>query len=163
VIDFLPEAIIKEDPAWNGGNYEKNPDSARLADLTYSIFLRTPSLLQQQLPTRADSENWVESGRGSFGWPDANDFIYMMELNNGFDAWAQIDRIRCPVFMIGMAGDNMVPVELHQAEEVTARLKNATYLEVKEDPEYGHGALGRTVTTWGPKLREWLKNLQAGK
>ena len=26
VIDFLPEAIIKADPTWNGGNYEKNPD-----------------------------------------------------------------------------------------------------------------------------------------
>jgi homoserine O-acetyltransferase len=163
VIDFLPESIIKEDPAWNGGNYEKNPDSARLADLTYSIFLRTPSLLQEQMPTREDSEKWVESGRGSFDWPDANDFIYMMELNDGFDAWSQIDRIHCPVLIINMAGDNMVPVELHQAEKVTARLKNATYLEVKEDPEHGHGALGRTVTIWGPQLREWLKKVRAEK
>lgn len=164
VIDFLPEAIIKEDPAWKGGNYEKNPDSARLADLTYSIFLRTPTLLQKQMPTREDTEKWVAEGKGSFGWPDANDFIYMMELNNGFDAWSQIDHIHCPVLMINMAGDNMVPVELHHADEVVKRLKSAAYIEVPEEAEYGHGALGRTVTIWSPKLREWLKQVRdAGK
>ena len=161
VIDFLPEAIIKADPGWKDGNYGKNPDGARLADLTYSIFLRTPSLLQDQLPTREATENWVREGRGSFGWPDANDFIYMMELSNGFDAWSQLDRIHCPVLIINMAGDNMVPVELHQAEKVLARLKNATYLEVKQEAEYGHGALGRTVNIWEPKLREWLLGVRA--
>ena len=163
VIDFLPEAIIKQDPAWKDGNYEKNPDSARLADLTYSIFLRTPTLLQKQMPTRDDTEKWVAEGKGSFGWPDANDFIYMMELNNGFDAWSQIDRIRCSVLIINMAGDNMVPVELHQADEVVKRLKNATYIEVKEEAEFGHGGLGRTVGIWGPKLREWLMQVRGAK
>ena len=160
VIDFLPEAIIKADPAWKEGNYEKNPDGARLADLTYSIFLRTPAWYQTELPTRADSEKWVREGRGQFGWPDANDFIYMMELNSDFDAWSQLDRIHCPVLIINMAGDNMVPVELQHAEKVVARLKNATYVEIKEEAEYGHGALGRTVNLWGPKLREWLKEVR---
>jgi homoserine O-acetyltransferase/O-succinyltransferase len=161
VIDFLPEAIIKADPAWKQGNYEKNPDGARLADLTYSIFLETPTLLQEKMPTREDAEKWVREGRGDFGWPDANDFIYMMELSNGFDAWSQLDRIRCPVLIINMAGDNMVPVELHDAEKVMTRLKNATYLEVTEEAKYGHGARGRTVTIWGPKLREWLKQVRS--
>ena len=164
VIDFLPEAIIKEDPAWNGGNYQKNPDGARLADLTYSIFLETPTLMQEELPTRDDAEKWVREGKGDFEWPDANDFIYMMELNNGFDAWSQIDRVRCPVLMINMVADNMVPVELGQAQQVTAKLKNATYLEIKEEAKYGHGARGHTETTWAPKLRDWLKQVRtAGK
>jgi homoserine O-acetyltransferase len=163
VIDFLPEAIIKTDPDWKQGNYEKNPDSARLADLTYSLFLRTPAWYLQELPTRSDAETWVRKGRGQFGWPDANDFIYMMELSNGFDAWSQIDRVSCPVLIINMAGDNMVPVELHDAEKAVARLKNASYLEIKEEAEYGHGALGRTASLWGPKLREWLNGIRARK
>lgn len=163
LIDYIPEQIIKSDPEWKNGDYEKNPDSARLADLTYSIFLRTPSWYQQELPTRADVEKSVREGPGQFHDPDANDFIYMMELNDGFDAWSQLDRIRCPVLIINMAGDNMVPIELRDAQKTAARLKNATYLEIKEEAEYGHGALGRTVTIWGPKLREWLHEIQSQK
>jgi homoserine O-acetyltransferase len=163
VIDFLPEEVIKADPDWKQGNYEKNPDGARLADLIYSLFLRTSAWYQQELPTRSDAERWVREGRGQFNWPDANDFIYMMELNNGFDAWSQLDQISCPVLMINVAGDNMVPVELGHADKVAARLKNATYLEIKEEAEYGHGALGRTSTIWGPKLREWLNGVRARK
>jgi homoserine O-acetyltransferase len=163
VIDFLPEQIIKSDPEWKQGNYEKNPEGSRLADLTYSLFLRTPAWYQQELPTRADTEKSVREGHGQYNVPDANDFIYMMELNDGFDAWSQLDRVRCPVLMINMAGDNMVPVELHDGEKTAARLKNATYLEIKEQAEYGHGALGRTVNIWGPKLRDWLHTVRSQK
>jgi homoserine O-acetyltransferase len=163
IIDFLPEQIIKSDPEWKQGNYEKTPEGARLADLTYSLFLRTPAWYQQELPTRADTEKLVREGHGQYNVPDANDFIYMMELNDGFDAWSQLDRVRCPVLMINMAGDNMVPVELHDGEKTAARLKNATYLEIKEQAEYGHGALGRTVNIWGPKLRDWLRTVQSQK
>ena len=163
VIDFLPEAIIKADPAWQGGDYKKNPESVHFADQLYSLFLRTPEWYDREFPTRADAEKWVREGNGQFDFPDANDFIYMMELNNGFDAWSQLDRIRCPVMIINMAGDNMVPVELQQAQRAASRLKDATYLEVKEDAMYGHGALARTINIWGPKLRAWLENIRSGK
>jgi homoserine O-acetyltransferase/O-succinyltransferase len=162
IIDYLPEAIIKADPAWKNGDYEKNPDGARLADLTYSIFLQTPTLWQEKLPTREDAEKLVQ-GSGDNHAPDANDFIYMMELNDGFDAWSQIDRIHCPVLIINMAGDNMVPVELRQNYTVVTGLKNATYVEVQEESKYGHGALSRTINIWGPKLREWLKAIPGTK
>jgi homoserine O-acetyltransferase len=161
LIDYIPEQIIKSDPQWKDGNYNKNPDSARLADLTYSIFLRTPSWYQKELPNRENVAQFVREGPGQMHAPDANDFIYMMELNNGFDARSQLDRIKCPVLIINMVADNMVPVELHDAERAAARLKQATYLEIKEEAEYGHGALGRTVTIWGPKLRDWLRGVQA--
>lgn len=160
IIDFLPEALIKADPAWQGGDYKKNPDGARFADLLYSIFLRTPEWYDRELPTRADTEKWVREGRGQLGFPDANDFIYMIELNNGFDAWSHLDRIRCPVMIVNVANDNMVPVELQQAQKAAARLKDATYLEVKEEAAYGHGALSRTINIWGPKLRSWLENVR---
>lgn len=117
----------------------------------------------EKMPTRDDTEKYVKSEPGRFGWPDANDFIYMMELSNGFDAWSQLDRIKCPVLIINMAGDNMVPVELHDADQVAARLKNATYLEIEEEAKYGHGALGRTMSIWGPKLKDWLTRVRGGK
>ena len=163
VIDFLPEAIIKADPAWQGGDYKTNPQGMHFADLLYSLFLRTPEWYDHELPTRADTEKWVREGHGQFDSPDANDFIYQMELNDGFDAWAQLDRIHSPVMIINMAADNMVPAELEQAQKAAARLKNATYIEVKEESAYGHGALARTTDVWGPKLRAWLESIRASR
>lgn len=159
VIDFLPVAIIESDPAWQNGNYKKNPDSARLADILYGLFLSTPTRLLEQLPTRADAANYVRSGKGGFNFPDANDLIYMMNLNDGYDAWAHIDRVTCPVLMINMVDDRMVPVQLGQAKLVTDRMKNATYIEVTEQRSYGHRASGRTTAVWGPTLKQWLQQL----
>jgi homoserine O-acetyltransferase len=152
--------MIKNDPAWNQGNYSKNPDGARLAALTYSLFLHTATWYDHNIPTREAAEKTVTGDPGSFAGADANDFIYMMELNNGFDAWSQIDRVHCPVMIINMRADMMVPVELQQAQKVTERLKNATYLEVADESEYGHGALGRTSQVWGPKLKAWLEGIR---
>jgi homoserine O-acetyltransferase len=156
LIDFLPEAIVKNDPAWNEGNYVQNPRGAQLAALTYSIFLNTATRYDHTLPTREATEKAVSSDYGSFAGSDANDFIYMMELNNGFNAWSQLDRVHCPVMMINVRSDMMVPVDLQHARKVLARLKHATYIEITEENEYGHGALGRTSQLWGPKLRAWL-------
>jgi homoserine O-acetyltransferase len=107
------------------------------------------------LPTRADAERQVFEDTHT-PIPDATDYIYQLRLNDGFDAWSQIDRIRVPVLMINLAGDNMIPVELGDAKRAAARLKSATYIEVKERPELGHGGLSPTIGVWGPKLRLWL-------
>ena len=59
IIDFLPEAIIKNDPAWNQGNYTKNPEGARLAAMTYSLFQRTATWFDHAYPTRGAAERIV--------------------------------------------------------------------------------------------------------
>jgi homoserine acetyltransferase len=114
---------------------------------------------QERLPTRAAATRFVNEGQGPMGWPDANDLIYMMELNDGFDAWSRIDNVACPVLMINMAGDHMVPIELGHTARVAERLQEATYVEVTDEAAHGHGALRRTFDVWGPRLREWLQAL----
>jgi homoserine O-acetyltransferase len=155
LVDFVPEAIIRQSPEFRDGSYTQNPSSVRLALLVYRIFGSGAGALQNSLPTRADAERQVfEDTKTPI--PDATDCIYQLRLNDGFDAWSQMDRIRVPVLIINMAGDNMVPVELGDAKKTVARLKNATYIEVKERPELGHGGLNPTISVWGPKLRQWL-------
>ncbi len=160
LIDLLPEAIVKNDPNWDQGNYAKNPKGMRLAWLTYGLFTTTATGFDTALPTREAADKEVNPDRDASSEPDANDFIYMMELNNGYDAWSQLGRIHCPVLMINGRSDLMVPVELQHAQKVTARLKNSTYLEITEESEYGHGALGRTSPIWGPKLKAWLESVR---
>lgn len=160
MIDLLPEAIIRNDPAFEDGNYKTNPKSVQLAERVYGLWLTGAEGLQQEYPTRESDEKSIGSIEASAN-PDANDFIYQVRMNDGFDAWTQLDRIHVPVLMINMAGDLMVPRELGDAKAAAARLKNLTYVEVSEGFEYGHGGLFRTIAVWGPQMREWLSRNEA--
>ncbi|MGA8034586.1 MAG: alpha/beta fold hydrolase [Candidatus Acidiferrales bacterium] len=155
MVDFLGEAIVRNDPAFQDGNYTANPKSVALASEMYDMWLSGAGGLQDRYPTReAVAKAFADMETPS---TDANDFIYQMRMNDGFNAWAQIDKIRVPVLMINMAGDLMVPVALGDAKAAAARLKDATYLEVPEAEKYGHSGLIPTIAVWGPKMRAWLE------
>lgn len=156
-IDLLPAALIRGDPAWKGGDYAVNPAITRLAFRIFGVFMTTAEHLDRVNPTRDAVRQWVDDPAAPA--PDANDFLYQLELNEGFDAWSALDRVRCPVLMINGARDPMVPVELHHAERVAARLPDATYLEIVENGEYGHGAVGRSTRAWAPALAAFLARL----
>ncbi len=158
-IDVVPAAIVRRDPEWRGGDYAANPGSVRLAFRLYQMFMSTAERLDQTLPTR-------EAARAAFddpklAVPDANDFLYQLDLNEGFDAWAAIDRVGCRVLMINGERDPMVPKELGHAQRVVERLAQATYLEIAENGALGHGAVGRSQASWAPKLAAWMKALPA--
>lgn len=155
MIDLLAETIVRNDPEFDGGNYTKNPKSVEIATRFYEMWLTGAGGMQQEFPTREADEKSVAEIQATED-SDANNFIYQVRMNDGFDAWAQLDRIHVPVLMINMAGDLMVPRELGDAKTAAARLKDATYLEVAEGFEYGHGGLYRTIAVWGPQMRDWL-------
>jgi homoserine acetyltransferase len=75
-----------------------------------------------------------------------------MRVNDGFDAYRDIDRVKARVLMINMAGDVLVPTELGHAEKVVEKLgPKADYLLVKESHGYGHLAVSQTAVVYGPK------------
>ncbi len=162
MIDFMGEEIVRTDPAFDGGNYKTNPKSVEVAERFYGMWTNGAGALQQEYPTREAAKVSIETIAASPD-PDANDFIYQVRMNDGFDAWVQLDRIHVPVLIINMAGDLMVPRDLGDAKAAAARLKDAKYLEIAEGFEYGHGGLFRTLAVWGPQMREWLSKNAAPK
>src|SRR5438552_8333898 len=92
LVDFVPEAIIRESPDFNDENCTQNPSRVRLALLGYRILTSGAGALQNSPPTRADAERQVFEDTNT-PIPDATDCIYQLRLNDGFDAWWQIDRI----------------------------------------------------------------------
>jgi homoserine O-acetyltransferase len=155
-IDFLAEAIVRNDPGFEGGNYKTNPHSVALAEIMYDMWLSQAVGLQEEYPTRDAVADAFDDKR--VPETDANDFIYQVRMNDGFDAWTQLDKIRAPMLIINMAGDLMVPPQLGDAKAAAARLKDATYVEVTDGEKYGHGGLMPTIDSWGPKMRLWLES-----
>lgn len=153
-VDLLPQAIILRDPAFAGGAYRTNPPGLQIAEYVYDLFGSSAGAMQHQFPSRESVRSAIFDDRVYYQ-DDACDFVYQLRLNDGYDAWGQIDRVRAQVLMINMADDLLVPVELGHNRSAARRLPRATYLEIPATG-YGHGGLKRTIDIWGPKLSRWL-------
>jgi homoserine O-acetyltransferase len=159
--DFLPAEAIVSDPTWNNGAYKQQPRNLPLAIMSFWLTLDGAGHLWEVAPTREKSYSYLPEAtkQQARSW-DANDFLYQMRVNDGFDAFRDLDRVRARVLMINMAGDGLVPVELGHAEKVLEKLgPKSDYLLVKEAYGYGHIAVGQTATVYAPKIAEFLKKL----
>lgn len=160
--DFLSAAIITSDPTWNGGSYKEQPRNFAFALMAYFMSTDGPGNLWDAAPTRERSFAYLPEIAGRFTklW-DANDFLYQMRVNDGFDAFAQIERVKARVLMINMAGDEMVPMQLGHADKVIEKLgSRAEYLLVKEAAGRGHLAVAFTSQVYAPKIGEFVAKLK---
>ena len=77
---------IRNDPEWQGGNYAKQPQSARTAAQMLWLVGSNPVLRQRRSPTLAQTDkeiddyvaNWLRTG-------DANDQLYALESSFDYD------------------------------------------------------------------------------
>jgi homoserine O-acetyltransferase len=159
--DFLPAEAITSDPTWSNGAYKKQPSNFPLAVMMFWLTLDGAGHLWEVAPTREQSFSYLPQATKQQvrSW-DANDFLYQMRVNDGFDAYRNLDRVKARVLMINMAGDGLVPTELGQAEKVMQKLgPKVEYLLVKESYGYGHIAVGQTAAVYSPKIGEFLRSL----
>jgi homoserine O-acetyltransferase len=161
--DFLPAELITSDPTWNNGAYKDQPRNFPLAVMTYWLSVDGAGHLWDVAPTREQAFAYLpEVTKQQLRSWDANDFLYQIRVNDGFDAFRDIDRIKAKVLMVNMAGDGLVPVELGHAEKVMQKLgPKADYVLVKEAYGYGHLAVLQTVAVYAPKIGEFVQQLMS--
>src|ERR1035438_9074243 len=147
---------IREDPAWNGGEYQEEPKAAlRTAEDILTILSSAPLVMQKTLPTREAADKYVEDEEQRAGTLDANDLLYQINASRNYDPSPRLEKITAPVMWINSADDFINPPELRIAEKESARLKNATFaLLPVSDLTRGHG-----THTWAVAWKTYLKQL----
>lgn len=163
--DFLGIELLLRDPTWNQGAYTDQPRNFPLAVMAYWVFLDGAGHLWDVAPTRERSFQYLPQVAKQVAQNlDPNDWIYQLRVNDGFDVYSQLERVKARVLVINMAGDEVVPVELGHIEKASAKLgQKAEYLLVREAAGYGHLAVVQTVDVYGPKIGEFLNKLPADK
>src|SRR5262249_51340446 len=115
---------IKQDPAWNGGEYPRRPRGA-LLDASHLLTLASSSPIpdQKRLATRDAADQAVEKAEADFvATHDANDVLYAVDSSRDYDPSADLEKITAQVLFVNSADDFINPPELGIAEQAIKRV-----------------------------------------
>lgn len=132
---------IKQDPAWEHGNYTVQPPSLRLANTMFAIATSGGTLAYQaSAPTHAQADQVVDTLLAAPQKSDANDFIYQWGSSADYNAAPGLRRIEAPLLAINSADDERNPPETGTMQTALAQLKHANLLLIPASARTrGHG------------------------
>jgi homoserine O-acetyltransferase len=115
---------IRNDPAWQGGNYLAQPPSLRTAAELIFFMGSNPILRQEQMPTLAKVDEVLDAAMATaMRDQDANDVLYQVSASWDYDPAPNLERIRAPLLAVNSADDLINPPELGILEREIKRVK----------------------------------------
>ena len=133
---------IKRDPAWQNGNYTKEPEEGlRTANEMLFIMGSAPLVQQKAAPTREAAEHFIDTYLSRTGAStDANNMIYYMDSSRNYDPSKNLAKITVPVMYINSADDFINPPELGISQTLAKQMPNAKFVLLPiTDQTRGHG------------------------
>ncbi len=149
---------IRNDPAWNGGEYKTQPPSLRTAAEMLWFMSSNPVLRQKEAPTLAKTDEVLDKFVNQIvNADDANDVLYALEASHDYDPGPNLEKIRAPLLAINSADDLINPPELGILEREIKRVPKGRAIVIPlSDKTRGHGS--HTVAAlWKDQLVELLK------
>ncbi len=142
--NFLWRRIITEairnDPEWNGGNYEKQPSRWLSVLPLYNIMQLTPLQLHKAGPTRDKAnelfDRIVETRRKGI---ETNDFLFAYESSWDYDPEPSLGKIKAKLLSLNFADDLINPVELDVMGPAMAKIPSGRAITMPATPQsFGH-------------------------
>src|ERR1700730_10601529 len=152
---------IRNDPAWNGGEYKTQPPSLRTAAEMLWFMSSNPVLRQKDAPTLEKTDEVVDKFVADhLKTDDANDVLYALEASHDYDPGPNLEKIRAPLLAINSADDLINPPELGILERAVKRVPHGRAIVIPmSDKTRGHGS--HTIAAlWKDQLSILLKDSQ---
>jgi len=159
VLRRLAADAIRQDPAWNGGEYRQQPLAGLRGALEVLFFMRSAAVpLQSQAASRDAADRFAEEWMGKrLATTDANDFLYAFEASRDYDPSAGLERIEAAVTAINSADDEVNPPELGILEREIRRVRRGKAIVLPIGPQTrGHGT-HTNAAAWKDHLAELLQ------
>ncbi len=149
---------IRDDPAWNGGDYTAQPPSLRTAAEMLWFMSSNPILRQKEAPTLAKTDEVLDKFVAQIvKADDANDVLYAVGASRDYDPGPALEKIKAPLVAINSADDLINPPELGILEREIKRVPNGRAIVIPLGARTrGHGS--HTIATlWKSELEALLK------
>src|SRR5947199_4503989 len=133
---------IRNDPAWNGGEYKTQPPSLSAAAAILWFMSSKPALLQKDAPTLAKTDEVLDKFVAEITkTDDANDVLYALEASRDYDPGPGLEKIRAPLLAINSADDLINPPDLGILERGIKRVPRGRALVIPlSEKTRGHGS-----------------------
>jgi homoserine O-acetyltransferase len=149
---------IRNDPAWNGGEYKIQPLSLRTAAEMLWLMSSNPILRQKEAPTLREADDKIDKFVSDYmKTGDANDVLYALEASHDYDPGPNLEKIRASLLAINSADDLINPPELGILEHEIKRVPHGRAIVIPfSDKTRGHGT--HTIAAlWKDELLKLLK------
>jgi homoserine O-acetyltransferase/O-succinyltransferase len=149
---------IRNDPAWQSGDYKAQPPSLRTAAEMLWLMSSNPILRQKEAPTLAKTDEVLDKFvNGYVKTGDANDVLYAVEASHDYDPGPDLEKIHAPLLAINSADDLINPPELGILEREIKRVPKGRALVLPlSDQTRGHGSHTMAVL-WKDHLLDLLE------
>jgi len=152
---------IRNDPAWDGGEYKTQPPSLRTAAEMLWFMSGNPVLRQKDAPTLAKTDEALDKFvEQVIKTDDANDVLYALEASHDYDPGPNLEKIQAPLLAINSADDLINPPELGILERDIKRLPHGRAMVIPfSDKTRGHGS-HTLAALWKDQLADLLKETE---
>jgi len=133
---------IRNDPAWNGGEYKTQPPSLRTAAEMLWFMSSNPVRRQNEASTLRKTDELLDKFvEQILKTDDANDVLYAVEASHDYDPGPNLEKIRAPLLAINSADDLINPPELGVLEREIKRVPRGRAVVIPlSDKTRGHGS-----------------------
>jgi homoserine O-acetyltransferase/O-succinyltransferase len=149
---------IRNDPAWNSGNYSTQPPSLRTAAGLLFFMGSNPTLRQESMPSLAQADQVLDEYiANAVKTQDANDILYQVSASWDYDPGPGLEKIRAPLLAINSADDLINPPELGILEREIKRVKGGEAIVIPfSAATRGHGS-HTFASLWKDQLTKLLE------
>ncbi|MDB5552545.1 MAG: homoserine 0-acetyltransferase protein [Rhizobium sp.] len=154
---------IRNDPDWNGGNYEKNPKHYVYAAPISVLMTESAVHFQQIAPSREAMDALYLRMVEQASKLDANNQLYAIEAVMDYDPSKDLEKIKAKLLAINFADDEVNPPELGVMERGIKRIAGARFVLIPaSEKTHGHYTYN-LAAHWKQHLADFMNELSPPK